>query len=370
MNPPPRMLSAMRIACAAALAALCLASPVMAQSATYRLDEQGRWVQESAPVPGSDEAVMAETRRLLAEGEVTRARATIDAWLDKNDRTPNAFLPEALLLRGDCKLADGEEYKAMLDYEEVARNYYGSEVFPLALERELEVSVLYLNGLRRKVFGLFRIDSGVPVAEAAIVRICERHPGSRLAERALLELGDYYYRTRDLRGASEVYDKFLELFPRSDKRMLALQRLIYANIAQFKGPRYDTATLIDARYQIDDFVRDFPARAEEAGLGPDLQARLEESRANHDLKIAQWYLRRNDPVSARLTLRRLVRQFPGTRSAREGLEILESRGWALDRLDREPEPSASPLVPPEPAAPPAMPGQPEPPSPGPGADEP
>lgn len=320
---------------------LALSAAANAQSSTFQLDEEGRLVQQSAPAPGSDAAVMASVRASLADGRISSARRELDAWLTTYELTSNPYVPEALLLRGDCKLADADEYEALLDYEEVAKNFSGSEQFAPALERQFEVAMLYLGGLRKKVFGLFRMDSGVPIAEDILVRINERLPGSRLAERALLELADYYYRNRDLRGASETYDVFIQNFPNSDARPLAMQRLIYSNIAQFKGPRYDAAPLLDARYQIDTLVQEFPAHAQEAGLGPELQARLDESRAAQVLGVAQWYLKRGDPISARLTLRRLVRTFPGTRSAREGLDIIEKRGWGLGAAE-SPMPAAEP----------------------------
>lgn len=332
------------------------ALPALGQSNVYHLDDEGAPVQVSAPPPGSDAAVMSDVRRLLADGQVSKARDTIDAWLEKNDRTANPYLPEAILLRGDCKLANGNEYLAMLDYEDIAKHYPASEVFSTALERELEVSVMYLNGLRRKLFGLVRLDSGVPIADEAIPRLYERMPGSRLAERGLLEWGDYYYRNRDLPMAGDIYDKFLELFPRSSSRSLTMQRLIYSNIAQFKGPRYDTSTLVDAKYQIDDFQREFPAQAEAAGLGPGLQARLEESRAAHDLLVAGWYFKRNDPISARLCLRRLAHKYPGTRAAKDALSILEAHAWPLDAAST-PVPSGSPAAEETTPAPPAQPDE-------------
>lgn len=325
---------------------LGLSATASAQSSTFRLDDEGQIVQQSAPEPGSDAAVMAGVRTKIAEGRISAARRELDAWMAVYELTSNAYVPEALVLRGDCKLADGDEYDALLDFEEVVKNFSGSEMFAPALEREFDVALLYLGGLRKRVLGLFRMDSGVPIAEEIIIRINERLPGSRLAERALLELGDYYYRNRDLRGAAETYDVFLQNFPNSDARPMAMQRLIYANIAQFKGPRYDAALLLDARYQIDTLVEEFPAHAQEAGLGPELQARLDESRAAQVLGVGRWYLTRGDPVSARLTLRRLVRKFPGTRSAQEGLEIIEQRGWGMGEA-----PKPADAIAPEDAAP-------------------
>lgn len=297
-----------------------------AQPKTYELVD-GRWVlAESQPVvQGDPNLVMARER--LARGSDDAAVAMLDEWFEKNPDPRGSMVPEALILRGDAHLAGGDEYRALLDYERVARDFSGTDALPIALERELRIANLYLNGLRVKMWGMFRIDSGRPLAEEIIIRINERLPGSRLAEQALLDLADYYYRERELRQAADTYDVFLKLFPSSDKRQIAMQRRLYANIAKFKGPQYDASSLIEAQVQIEEYAAEFPAQAREKGLDDALTARLQESLAAEMLETARWYLRVDDPVSARLTLNRLVRAHPRTQAAIDAQAIMQPRGW-------------------------------------------
>ncbi len=320
-----------------AVAPLLLAPAASAQDETpldissggaqYRLDDRGRWVRFEAAEPGSDAALMSEARALIAADRAGAAKKLLDTWIKANEFSASPFLAEAYLLRGDAKLALSDEYKALYDYERVVKDFPASEQFTVALERELEVARLYLNGLRRKTFFGLRVDSGIVAAEEIIMRINERLPGSRLAEEALLLLADYYYRKRDLPMAAETYDVFLEIFPRSEFRKLAMERRIYSNIAQFKGPRYDASGLIEARYQILEFADQFPIEAEQAGLSDALIVRLDESAGAQMLETAKWYIRRGDPVSARLTLRRLIEKHPRTLAAAEALRIFDERGW-------------------------------------------
>lgn len=299
----------------------------------FELDDRGRFAQTTTE--GDKDAVaMSEIRRLIAQGRVSAARSKVDAWIESNvteaakTTRGHPFAPEAYLLRGDCKLADNDEYEALFDYEEVVKTYPASEQFAPALERELRVANLYLNGLRKRSLGI-RMDDGTPVSEEIIIRINERLPGSRLAERALLDLADYYYRTRELRSAADTYDVFLRLFPKSDQRRLAMQRRTYASIAQFKGPRYDGRKLISAKFQIEEFQGEFPADAERVGLSDALASRLDESLATQVLEQAKWYVRRDDVVSARVHLARLLKRYPRTGAAIEATRLLEEKGWPL-----------------------------------------
>jgi outer membrane protein assembly factor BamD (BamD/ComL family) len=219
-------------------------------------------------------------------------------------------------------LAQDDEFEALYDYEEVIKNYPASEFFVTSLERELDVAKLYFGGRRKPGLWGIRMDDGTGVAEEIVLRINERMPGSKLAERALMTMADHYASKRDLPMAVETYDTFVKLYPRSELRQKAMQRRTYATVAQFKGPAYDSSILTDASIQIENFQLEYPGVAQEAGLTDGLQARLDESRAASMLNTAQWYLRRDDPVSARITLVRLVKRHPKTASAQEALTLI------------------------------------------------
>jgi outer membrane protein assembly factor BamD (BamD/ComL family) len=321
---------------AAAVASL-FAATATAQQQVYEITGSGL-KQTKAPEPGSDEATIAQARRLTADGNPSQAIDLLDAWIETNETARNQWLPDAFLARGDAHLADDDEYKALVDYERITRDYAGSDLFVKALERELDIAKMYLGGLRKKSLGLFRIDSGIPIAEEIIMRINERLPGSRLAERAMLMLADYYYDERDLRMAAESYDVFLTLFPRSEHRQKAMQRRVYANIAQFKGPRYDASGLVDAKFLVQRYQTQYPLDAERIGLDDTLTARLDEQTARQLLEVAAWYERRGDPPSQRLTLQRLVLRHPQTGAAKIAADILTKNNWPLQPKPRPPPP--------------------------------
>ena len=153
-----------------ALAVILAASVAAAQVTTYELQNGAGWVETDAPEPGTDAAVMAEARRLLASDQPSAARTILNQWIEQNKRTASPYLPQAYLLRGDAILAMGNEYKALYDYETVIKDFPASPEFVQAVERELDIGTRYLRGLRRKVFGL-RIESAASVGEELLVRV-------------------------------------------------------------------------------------------------------------------------------------------------------------------------------------------------------
>jgi tetratricopeptide (TPR) repeat protein len=310
------------------LSGLIVASRAPGQGAEFSLDPSGKWISQPGPEPGSDEAVMADARRLLAQGKPTEAIRLVSPWIEAHSRTDHALLPQAYLIRADANLADGDEYEALYDYELICRQYAGTREFATAVERELGIGVQYVNGLRQRRFG-FRWADATSDGTELLIRVQERLPGSRLAERALIELADYYYRVRELELASTSYEIFLSNFPRSEYRKKAMLRQVQTNIARFNGPRYDASGLIEARARIMEFRAAYPADAQQAGLDDTLVRRIDEAIAAQMLDSARAYERRGDPVSARSVLGRLVRTYPSTAAAERAVEHLRGRGWSL-----------------------------------------
>ncbi len=295
--------------------------------------EDGTWVVASEPEAGTDEAVIAEARQLLAQDKPAAAERVIDRWIAAHEGGDNRWMAQALLLRGDTKTALGHEHNALFDYEEVILSYPASEEFVKAIEREFDIGVRYLRGMRRKLFGL-RISKAESEGVELLVRVSERLIGSKLAEKAHLELAEYYYRTQDLKSAALMYELIVQNFPESEHRAEAMIRRIDANIAMFKGPRYDGSGLLEARFLIADFVARYPAEAQRAGVGDALNAWVDERQGEQMLDTAMWYLKRGDPTSARFVLRRLQRKHPQSIAAGRAIQIMVDRGWLTTKIDQ------------------------------------
>lgn len=302
------------------------AGAVQGQS-TFRLDDEGEWVETPAPAEGEDAAVMSETRRLIAEGRAGLAFDVINDWIDRHE---DQSLPEsatAYRLRGDALVALGKEFKALYDYERVARQFPQSEEFPIAVEREFDVAMRYLEGLRIKILGL-RIDDATDVGVELLLRTHERMPGSELGERAAIAVADHYYDRREMRWAVDAYDAYLSSYPNGPNRDKALKRRVIGNLARYRGAQYDATSLLDARRQIDQLQRELPLEAERLELDERMVAMIDAALAAQTLEAAMWRLKRQEPHAARYLMLRLIERRPGTDAAHEAARILVERGWA------------------------------------------
>ena len=322
---------------------LLLPAAAPAQQPQVRLADNGQWVEVSTPEPGTDAATIADARRYIAQDRPNRAISILNKWIRKNKHTTSRHLPEAYLLRGRAKVAAGHEYRALFDLEYLIHQYPGAEQFQDAILEEYRIALAYLDGLNRKLFGL-RITPAERVGVETMVLVAERTPGSQIAQQALFDLGDYYYfRAVDLESASVIYGILRDSYPNSRRKKEALSRQIYANVAQFKGPRYDASGLIEADVLIGEFARRYPADARRAGIDDALRARIDDSLAAQMLESARWYAKTGDKVAARFVLQRLERKHAGTVAAAAGRELAHRVSLALDRPAKPaPEPADRP----------------------------
>ncbi len=300
--------------------AMSVARPAGAQE-RYELTDQG-WTQVAAPEPGTPEAELQAVRKLLAEDRLKEALAAADAWVEAYPARDD--MAAALLLRGDIKVAMGEYWEALYDYEQTIIEWPASAEYLTAIEREYAVAEVFLGGWKRKLLGV-RVLPTDGEGEELLIRVQERAPGSAIGEKASLRLADYYFQKQEMNLAAEAYDIFLGNYSQSDQREWAMLRLIQANLARFKGPEFDGTGLLEADERLALYAAEFPAAAERIGV-PALRARIAESMARRDLSSAGWYDIRSDEVAAASVYRRLIRDYPETEAAQQAVRWLEKRG--------------------------------------------
>ncbi len=302
------------------LLALALTAPAYSQQ-RHEL-EDGQWVQQPAYDPGSPEGELAAIRKLIAQDRGKKAKHRADDWIEQHDDHP--LLAEAYLVRGDANVTRKHFFKSLFDYEFVIREFPSSEQFHTAMQREFELAKLFIGGTKRRLWGM-RILPASGEAEEVLVRIQERSPGSDLGELASITLADFYFNKPQMDSAAEAYDLFLINYPRSERREWAMLRLIQANLARFKGPRFDATGLIDAGQRLKTYRREYPASAERIGVGA-LLIRIDESLAMRDMVTANWHEIRKQPLSAIYLYQRVVLDYPQTASAQDAIRRLEALG--------------------------------------------
>jgi tetratricopeptide (TPR) repeat protein len=180
-----------------------------------------------APPSQDEDPAFEAARTALAADHPADAEAAIRPWIREHRLDASERMAEALVIYGDALTAEGYEYAAIVHYERVIKDFTSSKWFVAAVNRELEIGVRYVNGLKRMADGVRSVPSE-DIGEELLIRVQERMPVTRMAERACLELADHYYRARQFDLAIEACDIFLRDYPGSAERQRVERRRMYA----------------------------------------------------------------------------------------------------------------------------------------------
>jgi outer membrane protein assembly factor BamD (BamD/ComL family) len=309
-----------------ALAALCSASICFGQSKTWEY-ENGKWpqVNSAQPQPVSDPEID-RAEKYLDAGSPSTARQILLAW--EHTHKDSRVRDRAIFLIAQSCYDEDDRILAFYYLDEVMDEYPESRLFYPALEKQFEIADAFLSGYKRRFLGM-RILPAEDEAVEMLYRIQQRSPGSDLAEKALLRTADYYYNSAQFDFAADAYAAFVRGYPRSPAVPRARLRQAFSSLAQFRGLKFDPTPIIDARAQLLDIARDYPALADDENV-PAAIEQIDSAFAGKLLVTGEYYQHTGSPAAAAYFYRFLVNTYgdsPEAAQARRRLSAMPA--WAM-----------------------------------------
>jgi outer membrane assembly lipoprotein YfiO len=290
----------------------------------------------SATQPAAVDPDLGLIEQLIDQGQFADARKRCVEWLLANKNSPAR--DRGLFLEAQALYGYGNRIKAFFYLDELMDEYPESNLFYRALEKQYQIANDFLNGYKRRILYLPILGAEEEAIEM-MYRIQQRSPGSPLAEKALLRTADYYYSNGDFDLAADAYAAYIRAYPRAEIIPRIRLRQAFANLAQFRGLRFDATPVIDARIQLVAMMNDYPELSEQENI-PEILQRIDETFARKLFGIADFYSRTHEPKAAVYTYRFLADNYPQSPEAGKAKEALRRMPqWALD----QPEPAAGPI---------------------------
>jgi outer membrane assembly lipoprotein YfiO len=329
------------------LLALCTAAALLAPAGRSHAQEEyewkdGNWVKAPVPAKGTPAGECALIRRCVEKGENITAVQEADRFLKKHPLEPAA--EEVLLLAGKAELARGRYFQAYEYFEKQLARFPSGRFFERALQGEYEAAEAFLAGKRRIVWSIFRLpayDDGIKI----LGEIAKHAPGSALAEKSLMRIGDFHYQRRDFLEAVAAYDRYLEVFARAERASYAMHQAARASLAAYRGPEYDDTPLVEARQRYQMFAQRFPLEAERADV-PRILEQIRLAQARKTYSTAEFYERTGRKESAKYYYRLVMEQYPQTEWEPRAAASLRRLGvpTALPLPARAPAPATRPTT--------------------------
>ena len=316
--------------------------------------KDGQWVRQAAAQEGTATGELSLIRQAVETGHRNDAVHGAKKFQKRYPDAPQ--LEEVLFLAGEGEFRAGRYYQAFEWYERQLNAHPSGELSERALKREFDVAELFLAGKKRVVLKFLWLpaeDEGLEILQ----RIPEHVPGTTLAEKALLRVGDHQFAMRRWEDAAQAYDHYLELFGKWPRAEYAMLQSCRATHNQYRGPQYDDTPLLEARQRYKNFQTQFPQAARNANV-PATQESIANALAQKMFTTAAFYQRTHQPQPASYYYRLVIDQYPDSPAAGEAYAALNSLEPVI-----KPSPTAVARAASQPAAAPDKPSSFPPPSP-------
>jgi len=300
-----------------------LAAP--AARAAWVWSPQTGWIGPGGAVKDTPAEQLAYGIGFFERADFERARVEFQKLVKVYKFSPEA--PEGQYYIGRCAEESGDYYRAFLEYRKTIQVYPSTTRFEEVLERNFQIGNHFLAGKRRKMLGLAALlparDKAVEIFEA----IAQDGPFSEHGQLAQYKLGLAYAALAEYEQAVTAFEGLVSRYPDSPLVDDARYQIAVASLKGTFRPGYDQSPTDRAVSELRAFVREYPA----SDLLAEATTRLgdlEERRAEHEYRVAEFYERQRHDESARIYYRGIIDRYAQTAWAPRAaarLDVLQAR---------------------------------------------
>jgi len=272
---------------------------------------------------GAAEATAAEQYRkaegLQAEGELKKAlgayRTLLRTW-PKSGAAPKAQIKVAELYQ---ELGDSE--KAFEAYGKYLSSYPRGEDFDIAVESQFGLASSFLEGERRKVFGVKTFPSMQKAAEM-FDKILKNAPYSKWAALSQYNIGRALEKQTEYERAILAYQKVVESYPADEIAADAQYQIGFIYYQLAKNGSNDQGARNKAREAFEDFILKYPQSEKVTQANENIQS-LSNTDTKKTLGVAQFYQKTGNPKAAVIYYEEVIQTAPGSEEAKVAQKALE-----------------------------------------------
>lgn len=309
-----------------ALTLLALLTPPRGSEAAvvYRSNEGWTVEGDDTEVAGSAADQMRKAEKLESDGNDSAAYRAYKALVK---RYGLSFLAPKAQRKVGVLLEKHNDYDKAYDaYSFYLTKYPQGEDFDAVVESMFKIAKLFLEGEKRKLFGV-PVTSSMARAQAMFEGIVKNAPYSKYAALAQFNVGQALEKQGEYPKAIEAYQLVVAKYPGDAIADDALYQVGYVRLRQSREGSYDRATVQKARESFEDFIARYPDSEKVPQARENIKS-LEGGTNKGTLDIAKFYDRTKKYKSAVIYYNDVIKGQPGTPDA----EYAKGRIEALKQL--------------------------------------
>ena len=272
----------------------------------YRSNEGWSIEGEDTKVEGSASEQMRKAENFESAGDAGAAYNAYRALVKNYSQSalaPKAQRKVAILLE-----QRGEYDKAYDAYSVYLSKYPRGEDFDGVVEAQFRIAKLFLEGQKRKVFGVPFAPS-MSRAQEMFDGIVKRAPYSKWAPLAQFNVGQAYEKQGKYPEAIAAYQTVVAKYPGDPIADDAQYQIGYVLMRESKEGSYDTASRQRARESFEDFLSRYPESEKAPQARENINA-LQSGVTKGALDIAKYYEKTKKYKAAVIYYNEVVRQQP------------------------------------------------------------
>ncbi len=303
---------------------------VLKADLVYRPNEG--WVREGVSILGSSSPVAKTADLQMKYADDMDKKGDLSAALDAYKRLIKVFPLSLQASEARFKLGVLLEKKGLFEdafdaYDELVVKHPESKEFTKALEGMFGIAKRFMNGERRRLFGIKAFSSNQR-AEEMFDKILKRAPYSRSAAQVMLFRGMTMERQGKDAEALAAYQQIIERFPSDSLADEAQYQIGYIRLRSVKRGSYDTTDRARAQESFEDFLNRAPQNGRTSQAKENLQV-LESGNRKAALDVAKFYDKTGKARSAAVYYRDVIEKYPGSVEAKYAQDRLASLKQSL-----------------------------------------
>ena len=245
---------------------------------------------------------------------------------------------EARLKLGDLLERQNKFEEAFETYDQLLVKNPESKQFTVALDAMFALGKRYMNGEKRRLFGVKTFASNQR-AEEMFDTILKRAPYARSAPQVMLFRGMVMERQGKDAEALSSYQQIIERFPSDPVADDAQYQMGYIRLRNVKSGSYDSVDRVRAQESFEDYLNRAPQNGKVPQARENLQL-LESNRRKATLDAAKFYEKTGKTKAAAIYYKEILKNHPGTEEATFAKKRLDTMKAELgaDAIETQREP--------------------------------
>ncbi len=258
---------------------------------TWQLAKDGQF--QSVEQRDKFNQAVVRIKQLAEEGDVKQFQNALEGL--KKD------FPEVVgdeldsFMEAELLFCEGKFQKAFRAYEIFLNRFGESTLYEAALERQFAIGSAYLQGRKKKVLRFFKIR-GYAEGAKIMERIADRAGDSPVAQRALKAVARSYENRKKYEQAYLQWSIISSRWPTGPIAKEALLGMAESKHAAYRGPRFDSSSLVGAKSYYERFKLVYPEDSKELDIDKRLDL-IEEQLAYKKFQIGKYYQRTGEGQS-------------------------------------------------------------------------